>query len=69
MGAQGECRCFSRLCRNGTERSQSLTGVKTAKGRENDQGFCVGTLARKGKARKVCVIEGGGRIKFKSNCF
>jgi len=46
-----------------------LTGVKTAKGRENDQGFCVGTLARKGKARKVCVIEGGGRIKFKSNCF
>lgn len=32
-----------------------------------NQDFYVGILARKGRARKMCVIEGGGRIKFKSN--
>lgn len=33
------------------------------------QCFCVGILVRKGRARKMCVIEGSGRIKFKSNSF
>lgn len=33
----------------------------------HDQDFCVGILARKGGARKMCVIEDSGRIKFKSN--
>lgn len=69
VGTQGEHRHFPRVCRDETKKPKPLTRAKLEKDMRYNKGFCVGILAREGKARKMCEREGNERIKFKSNFF
>lgn len=50
MDTQEEHRHFPRVCRDGTKKSKALTRAELEKDMRYNEGFCVGILAREGKA-------------------
>lgn len=54
MGTQEEHRHFPRVCRDGTKKAKALARAKLEKDMGYNKRFCVGILAREGKARKMC---------------